>query len=108
MVQVAGPAVRFAGLGNIAAMILADGTRRKGMLSVPGIAGHQARSIRQFEYTAPPGAAIILHSDGISGRWDAAALPGLNARDPLVIAADAAGRRRERAATTRECWCCEP
>ena len=97
VVQVAGQAVRFAGLGNIAAMILADGTRR-GMLSVPGIAGHQARSIRQFEYTAPPGAAIILHSDGISSRWDPAALPGLNARDPLVVAAALlaqAGSRRD-------------
>jgi hypothetical protein len=78
-------------------VILANGTR-KGMLSVPGIAGHQARTIRQFEYTAPPGAAIILHSDGISGRWDPAALPGLNARDPLVVAAALlaqAGSRRD-------------
>jgi anti-sigma regulatory factor (Ser/Thr protein kinase) len=86
VVQVAGQAVMFAGLGNIAATILAHG-ERKGMLSVPGIAGHQARTIRQFDYTAPPGAAIILHSDGISARWEPAALPGLNARDPLVVAA---------------------
>jgi anti-sigma regulatory factor (Ser/Thr protein kinase) len=86
VVQLAGQAVKFAGLGNIAATILADG-ERKGMLSVPGIAGHQARTIRQFDYTAPPGAAIILHSDGISARWQPAALPGLNARDPLVVAA---------------------
>ena len=86
VVRVAGPVVWFAGLGNIAAVILADGAR-KGMLSVPGIVGHQARSIRQFEYAAAPGAAVVLHSDGISARWDAAALPGLNARDPLVIAA---------------------
>jgi anti-sigma regulatory factor (Ser/Thr protein kinase) len=97
VVQVSGPAVRFAGLGNVAATILADGTRR-GMLSVPGIAGHQARTIRQFDYTAPPGAAVILHSDGISARWDASALPGLNLRDPLVIAATLlaqAGTRRD-------------
>ena len=53
VVQVDRPAVRFAGLGNIAAAILADGTR-SGMLSVPGIAGHQARTIRQFEYTRRP------------------------------------------------------
>jgi anti-sigma regulatory factor (Ser/Thr protein kinase) len=86
VVQVAGPIVRFAGLGNIAAVILADGTRR-GMLSVPGIAGHQARAIRQFDYDAPPGAAVILHSDGISSRWDPRLLPGLNRRDPLVVAA---------------------
>ncbi|HEY0936367.1 MAG TPA: anti-sigma regulatory factor [Trebonia sp.] len=86
VVQVAGQAVRYAGLGNIAATILAGGGR-KGMLSVPGIVGHQARTIRQFDYAAPPGAAVILHSDGLSARWDPAALPGLNARDPLVIAA---------------------
>jgi anti-sigma regulatory factor (Ser/Thr protein kinase) len=97
IVQVAGTAVRFAGLGNIAAVILADGARRS-MLSVPGIAGHQARVIRQFDYTAPTGAALVLHSDGISGRWDAAALPGLNLRDPLVVAATLlaqAGTRRD-------------
>jgi hypothetical protein len=96
-VQVAGPIIRFAGLGNIAATILADSTR-KGMLSVPGIAGHQARAIRQFDYEAPPGAAIVLHSDGISSRWDPRVLPGLCARDPLVIAAvllAEAGTRRD-------------
>lgn len=97
VVQVSGRVARFAGLGNIAATILADGAR-KGMLSVPGIAGHHARTIRQFEYAVPPGAAVILHSDGISGRWEPAALPGLNARDPLVIAATLlaqAGSRRD-------------
>lgn len=97
VVRQAGEAIWFAGLGNIAAVILAEGTRR-GMISVPGIAGHQARTIRQFEYTAPPGAAIILHSDGLSNRWEPAALPGLNARDPLVIGATLlaeAGTRRD-------------
>lgn len=97
VVQVVGQLVRFAGLGNVAAAILADGTRRS-MISVPGIAGHHARSIRQFEYSASPGAAIILHSDGVTSRWDAGALPGLNARDPLVIGAmllSMAGTRRD-------------
>lgn len=97
VVQIAGPAVLFGGLGNITATILADGIRR-GMVSVPGIAGHQAARIRQFEYSAPPGAAIILHSDGISNRWEPRALLGLNARDPLVIAATLlaeAGTRRD-------------
>jgi anti-sigma regulatory factor (Ser/Thr protein kinase) len=86
IVQLTGSVARFAGLGNIAASILSDGTR-KSMLSVPGIAGFQARTIRQFDYEVPPGAAVILHSDGISNRWAAAALPGIEARDPLLIAA---------------------
>ncbi|HUN35561.1 MAG TPA: ATP-binding protein [Trebonia sp.] len=97
IVQVAGSVVRFGGLGNIAAVILANGSR-KSMLSVPGIAGHQAGTIRQFEYSAPPGAAVILHSDGVSSRWEARVLPGLNVRDPLVVAAALlaeAGTRRD-------------
>jgi anti-sigma regulatory factor (Ser/Thr protein kinase) len=97
VVQIAGPVAAFSGLGNIAGVILADGTR-KSMLSVPGIAGHQARTIRQFEYTAAPGATIILHSDGISSRWEPRAVPGLHSRNPLVAAAALlaeAGTRRD-------------
>jgi anti-sigma regulatory factor (Ser/Thr protein kinase) len=91
IVQIRGPVARYAGLGNIAACVLHQGAR-KSMLSVPGIAGHQARSFRQFEYEVPPGAAVILHSDGISSRWQAAALPGLDGRDPLLIAATLLGQ----------------
>jgi anti-sigma regulatory factor (Ser/Thr protein kinase) len=86
VVQVGGQLARFAGLGNVAASVVSDG-QRKSMISIPGIAGHQARTIRQFEYEAPPGSAVILHSDGVSSRWEAAALPALEARDPLLIAA---------------------
>jgi anti-sigma regulatory factor (Ser/Thr protein kinase) len=97
VVQMAGQAIVFGGIGNIAGVILADGTR-KSMISVPGIVGHQAGTIRQFEYTAPPGAAVILHSDGVSSRWEPRSLPGLNAQDPLVVAGALlaeAGTRRD-------------
>jgi hypothetical protein len=86
IVRLGGGVARYCGLGNIAASILGQG-RRKNMISIPGIAGHQARTIRQFDYELPPGAAVVLHSDGISARWQAAALPGLETRDPLLIAA---------------------
>ena len=86
VVQVGGQVARFAGLGNVAASIVSDG-QRKSMISIPGIAGVQARTIRQFEYDVPPGSAVVVHSDGVSSRWEAAALPALEARDPLLIAA---------------------
>jgi anti-sigma regulatory factor (Ser/Thr protein kinase) len=86
IVRIAGERARFAGLGNVAASVVSDG-QRKSMISIPGIAGHQARTIRQFEYEVPPGSAVVLHSDGVSSRWEAATLPGLEARDPLLIAA---------------------
>ena len=86
IVRIDGTRAGFAGLGNVAASMVSGG-ERKNMISLPGIAGHQARAIRQFDYEVPPGAAVILHSDGISSRWQAAALPGIAARDPLLIAA---------------------
>jgi anti-sigma regulatory factor (Ser/Thr protein kinase) len=86
VVQIIGEKARFSGLGNITATLLVDGARRN-MLSVPGIAGHQARTIRQYEYDIAPRTSIVLHSDGISARWEAGALPGLATRDPLVVAA---------------------
>jgi anti-sigma regulatory factor (Ser/Thr protein kinase) len=95
--QIDGPVVRFAGLGNVAAWILSPDSR-SGMASLPGIAGHQARKFRQFEYALPFKGMVIMHSDGLSSRWDASALPGLTGRDPLITAAALlaeAGRHRD-------------
>jgi anti-sigma regulatory factor (Ser/Thr protein kinase) len=86
VVRIDGPSVSFAGLGNVAAWIVTGETRR-GMISVPGIAGHQARKFRQYEYEIEPGAAVILHSDGLSSRWNIRDLPGLTRRAPPVMAA---------------------
>lgn len=86
VVRIDGPDVSFAGVGNVAGWIV-SGDERRGMVSVPGIAGQQARTLRQYEYRAGPGAAVILHSDGLSSRWAPRNLPGLIAQDPLVIAA---------------------
>jgi anti-sigma regulatory factor (Ser/Thr protein kinase) len=84
--RIDGQSVSFAGLGNVAGWIV-TGDTRQGMVAVPGIAGHQARKFRQFQYEIGPGAAVILHSDGLSSRWNIRDLPGLTRRDPLVIAA---------------------
>lgn len=96
IVGIEGSNAAFAGLGNIAGWILAGDTRTA-LVSTPGIAGHQARGLRQQECTLPAGAAVVLHSDGLTSRWDARSLPGLAGQDALVMAAallgDAAVRR---------------
>lgn len=88
--------VRFAGLGNIAGWILGP-DRRHGMISVPGIAGAKTRTLREHAYDLPQDAVVVLHSDGLTDKWDVAGRPGPS-REPLLIAADllrAAGVRHD-------------
>ena len=89
--------VRYAGLGNITGTVLSSAGRR-GMVSLPGIAGHQRRAVREYDYSLPPDAVVLMHSDGVVDRWNPAEYPGLLTRSPQVIAATVlrdAGTRRD-------------
>jgi len=74
------------GLGNIAVRY-----RHRGqwyhLPSRQGIAGHIRASLRSSESAFEPGDLLIMHSDGLSSRWDPAAKPGLFERHPLLTAA---------------------
>ncbi|MDY7084183.1 MAG: ATP-binding SpoIIE family protein phosphatase [Actinomycetota bacterium] len=90
--------VRYAGLGNITGTVLSTTGTRRGMVSLPGIAGHQRRQIREYDYPITPDAIVVLHSDGVADRWNVADYPGLLTHSPLVIAATVlrdAGVRRD-------------
>jgi anti-sigma regulatory factor (Ser/Thr protein kinase) len=80
-----GASVRYAGLGNIAASIVSP-RESKSLVSHNGIAGHEMRKIQEFSYDWPADALLVLHSDGVSGRWDLNRYPGLALRDPSVVA----------------------
>ncbi|MEU4238965.1 SpoIIE family protein phosphatase [Actinoplanes sp. NPDC026619] len=89
--------VRYAGLGNISGTVISPGSRR-GMISLPGIAGHQRRQIREYDYPIGPDAFVLMHSDGVVDRWNLADYPGLQFRSNTVIAATVlrdAGTRRD-------------
>jgi anti-sigma regulatory factor (Ser/Thr protein kinase) len=78
--------VRFLGVGNItAATLFNDGTVRR-MVSHNGTAGHIAPRIREFTYPFSGTVTIVLHSDGLSAKWDLATYPGLAANHPSLIA----------------------
>lgn len=76
---------RFAGVGNVAGTVC-EGERARNMVSHHGILGHQVRKVQEFTYPWPPEALVVLHSDGLSARWDLRAYPGLSARHPMLIA----------------------
>lgn len=84
-VDVAQRLVRFVGVGNIAAAICSQGVVRR-MVSHNGTAGHIAPRIREFTYPWSGSATIILHSDGLSAKWDLDSYPGLAASHPSLIA----------------------
>ena len=90
--------IRYAGLGNISGSVFGAAGVRRGMVSLPGIAGHQRRQIREYQYALPAGSVVVLHSDGVVDRWNPADYPGLMTHSPQVIAATVlrdAGTRRD-------------
>jgi anti-sigma regulatory factor (Ser/Thr protein kinase) len=78
--------LRFCGVGNIAAAVVSGDTKRSAV-SLPGVAGVRVRTMRQFSYPLPDDATVVLHSDGLTGRWSAARTDGLFTEPPLVVAA---------------------
>lgn len=77
----------YAGLGNISGVILVPGGKRHNMVSHNGTAGHRAPRVQEFNYPLPPGAIVVLASDGLGTHWNLEAYPGLAGRSPAVIAA---------------------
>ncbi|MBO4205158.1 ATP-binding SpoIIE family protein phosphatase [Micromonospora echinofusca] len=89
--------VRYAGLGNVSASIVGYGTRR-GLVSLPGIAGHNRRMVREYEYPFTADEVLVMQTDGVTDRWQLDNYPGLLERSPLVFAATVlrdAGVRRD-------------
>ena len=77
--------VRFAGVGNVAAVVEHAGERRH-LVSHHGTLGRGAPQIQAFEADLPEDAVLVLHSDGINTRWKLDDYPGLALRHPGVVA----------------------
>ncbi|MEU6812771.1 ATP-binding SpoIIE family protein phosphatase [Streptomyces sp. NPDC046831] len=86
LIDLVGRRVHLSGAGNITALVGAGDTRT-GLLSMPGIVGLQLPRPRTFEAAFPPGAALVMHSDGLSERWKPADFPGLFTQDASLVAA---------------------
>jgi anti-sigma regulatory factor (Ser/Thr protein kinase) len=80
-----GAGVRFTGVGNISG-VLAASERSRGLASQNGTVGLQIRKVLSFDYEWPPRGLLVMHSDGISSRWQLDTYPGLAQRHPAIIA----------------------
>jgi serine phosphatase RsbU (regulator of sigma subunit) len=77
--------LNYAGAGNIAAAIQADGKSRS-LVSMNGTVGHSVGRMQQFSYPWTPNSLLIMHSDGLGTRWNVEQYPGLASRHPGLLA----------------------
>ena len=77
---------RFAGIGNVAGVVISDGDHSRHMVSEHGIVGQAARQPREYEYPLPPSSVVVLHTDGIGSRWKLDTYPGLLRKHPMISA----------------------
>jgi hypothetical protein len=83
--RLVGDKVSYAGVGNISGTLISVG-KSQGLVSQNGTLGLHQRRTQQFEYQREPGALLIMHSDGVSARWDLRNRPDLLVRHPAIIA----------------------
>jgi len=77
--------VRFVGVGNISGAVISGGEVRR-MVSHNGTAGQIAPRIREFTYPYDHRPTVLMHSDGLTAKWDLDAYPGLIAAHPSLLA----------------------
>ncbi|WP_033351213.1 ATP-binding SpoIIE family protein phosphatase [Kitasatospora aureofaciens] len=78
----------FCGVGNVSTFVVdADTGTRRALPSTPGIVGHQMPNLTTIRYDLPPRSAVIMHSDGLTDRWQVPAIPGLLSHLPATAAA---------------------
>jgi anti-sigma regulatory factor (Ser/Thr protein kinase) len=77
--------LRYAGVGNISGSILA-GAEARSLVSHAGTVGHQMRKVQEFSYPWTDRSLLVMHSDGVTQRWDLDRYAGLATRDPALVA----------------------
>lgn len=76
----------YAGVGNTAASILSRDQSRS-LVSHSGTLGLASPRMQEFRVDWPDDGVLIMHSDGLTSRWDLSSYAGLLARHPAIIGA---------------------
>jgi anti-sigma regulatory factor (Ser/Thr protein kinase) len=76
----------YAGVGNISAVVANPETSRS-LASHNGTLGQQMERLQQFACPWTAESVLVMHSDGLGGRWDLRRYPGIWRKPPSVVAA---------------------
>lgn len=77
----------YAGVGNVAGVIVRMDGRQHGLVSHNGTVGSATITIREFQYEWRAGEKLVMHTDGLRTRWTLGDRQGLVTRHPAIIAA---------------------
>ena len=78
--------ISYAGVGNISGCVVSPGVSRS-MASHNGTVGHHMPRVQEFTYPWNADSVVILHSDGLTSRWDLERYPGIWTKHPSLISA---------------------
>ena len=78
--------LRFAGVGNISAIVVPESGPPRRLVSHAGTAGQEVRKTQEFTYPWDFRSILLMHSDGLQTHWSFDSYPGLLDRHPSVIA----------------------
>ncbi|HWI82438.1 ATP-binding protein [Ramlibacter sp.] len=85
-VDAAAGSIRSSGAGNVISRVVAGDSDRT-LLSQHGTIGVAIRRVEEVQADWPPHAVVVLHTDGIEGRWKPQLIHPLLAHDPALLAA---------------------
>ena len=77
----------YAGVGNICASIVEPPGKARSLASYNGTLGVHVSKFREFIYPWNEESILVMHSDGLTSRWDLAKYPGIWTKQPSMIAA---------------------
>lgn len=78
-------ALRYCGIGNIAGRVI-SGVSDRSLMSQHGTAGVQIRRLQETPGDWPAHAVLVMHSDGLTSRWDLGAARDLLQHHPALLA----------------------
>jgi len=97
-VDLAARTATHAGVGNISGRVVDGSGRSRALISQPGIVGHRLPRVREAVVPLDDARLVVLHSDGLTEKWNGADLPDVDRHGPSVCAAQLvrdAGTRRD-------------
>lgn len=77
--------MRYCGVGNVSALVH-DASRVRHCVSHHGTLGHGTVRTQEFQYPWAPDAMLVIHTDGVSARWNFDDYPGIESKHPALVA----------------------